>query len=319
MIESESNEGFPAACNRGAAAASGALLVFLNPDAVVAEGWREAIAAPLADGSGWTCWQALVTAERGQLVNTRGGVVHFTGIAWAGAPASRWMVLTPIPSRRSAPAPALRSAARSSSAWAASLPTSSSTTRTSTSRFGSGWREERWASRPGRGPITCTSSTRGRRSGATSSATAGRRSSASIPRRSWCCLAPILFATELALLPVSAVGGWLPQKLAAWGDVIRAFPRLMGERREIQATAQIGAGEFAQGAHAVALLGLPGQARQLALPGRATRRVLAGRLGARRRPLGLRSRSPRRRGASARAGAPAPGGRLPGRAPSTLR
>ena len=47
-------------------------------------GWRDAIERPLADGSGWAAWQALVTAEEGSVVNTRGGVVHFTGIAWAG-------------------------------------------------------------------------------------------------------------------------------------------------------------------------------------------------------------------------------------------
>ncbi len=84
LVPSASNDGFPAACNRGAALASGDLLVFLNPDAVPAPGWRDAIAAPLMDASGWAAWQALVTAEGGTTVNTRGGVVHFTGIAWAG-------------------------------------------------------------------------------------------------------------------------------------------------------------------------------------------------------------------------------------------
>ena len=84
LVPSPSNEGFPAACNRGAARAFGDIVVFLNPDAVPAAGWREAIAAPLTDGSDWTAWQALVTADGGTTVNTRGGVVHFTGIAWAG-------------------------------------------------------------------------------------------------------------------------------------------------------------------------------------------------------------------------------------------
>ena len=84
MIRNRENAGFPAACNLGAAEATGELLVFLNPDAVVAEGWRDAIEAPLHDGSGWAAWQALVTAEGGRVVNTRGGVLHFTGIAWAG-------------------------------------------------------------------------------------------------------------------------------------------------------------------------------------------------------------------------------------------
>ena len=36
LVPSPENEGFPAACNRGAARAFGDLLVFLNPDAVLA-------------------------------------------------------------------------------------------------------------------------------------------------------------------------------------------------------------------------------------------------------------------------------------------
>ncbi len=84
MIDAGANLGFAGGCNRGASAASGELLLFLNPDAVVAPGFREAIERPLADGRGWAAWQGLVTAEGGTVVNTRGGVVHFTGIAWAG-------------------------------------------------------------------------------------------------------------------------------------------------------------------------------------------------------------------------------------------
>ena len=78
------NAGFAAAANAGAAAATGDLLVFLNPDARPAPGFVEAIAAPLRDGRGWAAWMGLVTAEDGRVVNTNGGVVHFTGIAWAG-------------------------------------------------------------------------------------------------------------------------------------------------------------------------------------------------------------------------------------------
>src|SRR6476659_10881287 len=84
VIDAGANLGFAAGCNRGASAASGELLLFLNPDAVVAPGFREAIERPLAGGRGWAAWQGLVTAEAGKVVNTSGGVVHFTGIAWAG-------------------------------------------------------------------------------------------------------------------------------------------------------------------------------------------------------------------------------------------
>src|SRR5262245_10601187 len=84
VIETGANPGFAAACNRGAEAAAGELLCLLNPDAVPSPGWRDAIELPLADGRGWGAWQGLVTADGGTTINTRGGVVHFTGIAWAG-------------------------------------------------------------------------------------------------------------------------------------------------------------------------------------------------------------------------------------------
>ena len=48
-------------------------------------------------------------------------------------------------------------------------------------------------------------------------------------------LMPALLATELALLFAAAAGGWLPQKLRAWGETLIWLPRLLGERRRIQA------------------------------------------------------------------------------------
>ena len=84
VIDAGANLGFAAGCNRGASIASGELLCFLNPDAVPAPGFREAIERPLAEDRGWAAWQGLVSAQGGRVVNTRGGVVHFTGIAWAG-------------------------------------------------------------------------------------------------------------------------------------------------------------------------------------------------------------------------------------------
>jgi hypothetical protein len=59
-------------------------------------------------------------------------------------------------------------------------------------------------------------------------------------------LAPALIATELALVPISIAGGWLPQKLASWIDVLRWLPCLLRERRSIQATRTIGAKSFAR-------------------------------------------------------------------------
>jgi GT2 family glycosyltransferase len=58
-------------------------------------------------------------------------------------------------------------------------------------------------------------------------------------------LAPALLATELALMLVSLTAGWAPQKALAYADTMRALPRLLRERRHIQAGRRVRAGEFA--------------------------------------------------------------------------
>src|SRR4051812_9736305 len=72
VIDAGGNGGFAAGCNRGAIAASGELLCFLNPDAVPQPGWRDAIELPAVEARGWDAWQALVTADDGRTINTRG-------------------------------------------------------------------------------------------------------------------------------------------------------------------------------------------------------------------------------------------------------
>lgn len=84
VVETGSNLGFAGGANRGADAASGDLLVFLNPDTVAADGFADAIRRPLDEGYGWDVWQGLVTMDGGRRINTDGNVVHFTGISWAG-------------------------------------------------------------------------------------------------------------------------------------------------------------------------------------------------------------------------------------------
>jgi hypothetical protein len=59
-------------------------------------------------------------------------------------------------------------------------------------------------------------------------------------------LAPALLATELALVAVAFAGGWGPAKLASWGDLARALPRLVRERRAIQSRRRVSALEFAR-------------------------------------------------------------------------
>ncbi len=245
VIRSETNDGFPAACNRGAADATGELLVFLNPDAVPAPGWREGIAAPLGDGSGWSAWQAVVTADGGHTVNTRGGAVHFTGIAWAGGAGE------PFEPAAAYPEPGFASGACLAIG------------REEFARLG-GFAGEFFLYHE-----DVDLSLRVRLAGGMLGVAAGARVDHDydfdkgkakwryLERNRWATILrvypasllalvlPGLIATELALLFVAAAGGWLPQKLAAWGDVLVAIPRLMRERREVRASARVGARELA--------------------------------------------------------------------------
>ena len=245
LIRNEENAGFPAACNRGAAEASGVLLVFLNPDAVVAPGWRDAIERPLRDGSGWTAWQALVTADGGRTINTRGGVVHFTGIAWAGGAGE------PPSSLVAGTEPGFVSGA------CLAIP------RAEFAGLG-GFAEEFFLyhedvdlslrARLAGGAIGVVTDARVDHDYEFDKGPAKWRY---LERNRWATLlraypaalllllAPALAATELALIPVSIAGGWFGQKLRAWGDTIRALPRLMRQRRAVQATRATSAAGFA--------------------------------------------------------------------------
>jgi GT2 family glycosyltransferase len=278
VIDAGANLGFAAGCNRGASAASGELLLFLNPDAVVARGFREAIERPLAEGRGWAAWQGLVTAEAGKMVNTRGGVVHFTGIAWAGGagePVDQW-------EGRTGHGPRIQPGFVSGACLA--IP------REVFERLGgfaSGfflYHEDvelslrlrlagdalgvEPAARVEHDYEFAKGPAKWRRLERNRWATLIR----TYPAALLALLAPALVATELALVPVSLAGGWFGQKLLAWGDVLRWAPKLLRERRGIQSQRTIGAGEFARGLTAELdspYLGGAGRSRALRLALRA--------------------------------------------------
>ena len=247
VIETGGNLGFSVACNRGAVAASGELLLFLNPDAVPAPGFREAIERPLADGRGWAAWQGLVTAEDGAVVNTRGGVVHFTGIAWAGGAGEPVDRLPHADGEPGFVSGACLAIPRETFERAGRFPEEfflyhedvdlSLRLRLAGERLGVvrearadhdyefGKGKEKW-----------------RRLERNRWATVLR----TYPAALFALLAPALVATEIALVVAAAAGGWLDRKLLAWGDVLASLPRLLGERRRIQGERRIGAGEFAR-------------------------------------------------------------------------
>lgn len=250
LIETDENVGFAAACNRGAEAATGELLVLLNPDAIPALGWREAIERPAVEDRGWAAWQALVTADGGRTINTRGGVVHFTGIAWAGDAG------TPLEGLPASEPLALEDPGFVSGACLAIE---------RTTYLDAGGLPAEFFLYHEDVDLSLRLRLAGGRLGVEPAARVdheyefekGSHKWRYLERNRWATLIrtypgallvllmPALWATELALIPISIAGRWFPQKLLAWADTLRALPRLFRERRAIQARRTVSAGEFA--------------------------------------------------------------------------
>lgn len=83
VLDPGGNVGFAAGCNLGAAEASGEVLVFLNPDTVVADGALQALAGRLAEDRIGIAMARLRLLDRPALLNSRGTAVHVSGLAWA--------------------------------------------------------------------------------------------------------------------------------------------------------------------------------------------------------------------------------------------
>jgi GT2 family glycosyltransferase len=248
LIEAGENLGFASASNRGAALSSGQLLLFLNPDAVVAPGFRDAIELPLSEQRRWAAWQGLVTAEHGRVINSRGGAVHFTGIAWAGGAGE------PV---NTGDLPRIEPGFVSGACLVV----------TADEFEDAGGFAEPFFLYHEDVDLSLRLRLAGGRLGVETQARAdhdyefakGPEKWRRLERNRWATLirtypaallallTPALLATELALVPISIAGGWGPQKLASWIDVLRWLPRLRRERREIQATRSIDAKTFARG------------------------------------------------------------------------
>ena len=84
LVAPEENLGFAAGANRGAAETSGDVVVFLNPDTVVAPGALEALARTLDNPEVGVAMARLRLLDRPELLNSGGTVVHVSGLAWAG-------------------------------------------------------------------------------------------------------------------------------------------------------------------------------------------------------------------------------------------
>ena len=256
VIRMPSNEGYMPACNAAAARARGDVLITLDADVVPSPGFCDAIRRPVEQDYGWAAWMGLVTMSDGRLVNTSGGVSHFTGLSWAGQLEEPACAAPDEPREVSFASGACLAIDRE--AWLLSP------------GFAAGYflyfDDVDWCFR---------ARLRGGRIGVEPSArvdhlydfTKRRVKWRLLERNRWATVIrtyprellaltlPALLAAELGMPVVAARGGWLREKLAADADVVRALPRLVSERREIQSRRTVSAAEFAD--HLTADLGSP--------------------------------------------------------------
>jgi len=240
------NRGFAGGANVGASAAGGDLLVILNPDAMPLPGWGEAIRRPWLEGRGWSAWQGLVAEGDGQTINSAGNPVHFTGIVWAGQHGEP-MAAAPGPGEVTSLSGACLAVPlevwRRHGGFAG--------------RFFMYHEDVDLALRlrlagemTGIEPtavvahdyeFTASSQDKWRWLERNRLATLVRL----YPGSLLLLLAPMLLATELALVLAAAAGGWGGQKLRANAEAIAWLPRLLRERRALRRARTISAAEFA--------------------------------------------------------------------------
>jgi GT2 family glycosyltransferase len=245
VVRAAGNLGFAAGCNEGAARARGALLVILNPDAAPRPGFGEAIRRPWLEGRGWAAWQALVADGGGRTINSAGNPVHFTGIVWAGGhgrpieeappagevaalsgaclaiPRRTWDDLGGFPERFFLYHEDVDISLRLRLAGGA-LGIEPGAVVDHDYEFGAREHKWRWLERNRWAFLIRV-----------------------YPASLLILLAPALVLTEFALIPASIAAGWGRQKLAANAEVVRWLPRLLRERRQVQAARTVSAAEFA--------------------------------------------------------------------------
>ena len=102
VLEPDGNVGFAAGCNLGARRAQGDVIVFLNPDTVVADGALLQLEQAVEDPSVGIAMARLLLLEEPDKLNSSGVEVHVTGIGWAGGFGD---AADSISERRDVPAP----------------------------------------------------------------------------------------------------------------------------------------------------------------------------------------------------------------------
>ena len=266
VLEAGANLGFAAGCHVGVRAASGRLLLFLNPDAEPAPGCVAALRAAAVEYPGWGAWQALVTLADGEHVNTAGNLVHWLGFGWAGGMGQRVAEVDHAPREVGFASGAAMMVRRE--AWEAA-----------------GGFDERYFMYGEDLDLSLRLRLAGWGIGVVPAARVAHDYSfvkgdykwfylernrwwtllGVYPRRLLAVTAPALVAFEAALLVVAWRGGWLRAKLRAQLAVLRSLRAMLRRRRAVQATRVVSDRAF--GEHLTASLDSPYLSAAAGVPG----------------------------------------------------
>jgi GT2 family glycosyltransferase len=234
IVVPDENVGFAAGANRGAAEASGDVLVFLNPDTVVASGALQRLASTLRHPEIGLAMARLRLLDRPELLNSGGTVVHVSGLAWAGRfgePADDISTLADVAGASGAALAVRRETFRALGGFTAELFMYHEDVELS-------WRAHLSGLRVVIDPAADVFHEYDFSRNATKIALLERNRLVFVlsaySLRLLLLLGPVLFLGELALLAVAARHRWLRGKLGGWWWLLRHARWLVRHRRQTQ-------------------------------------------------------------------------------------
>ena len=246
VVSPGANLGFASGANLGAQEASGDVLVFLNPDTVVAPGAIAQLAKTLDDRAIGIAMARLRLLAEPEKLNSSGIEVHVTGIGWAGGygePAESVSELRDVPAPSGTAMAIRRETFEQLGGFADELfmyledlelgwRTRLAGYRVVIEPAADVYHEYEYARNPRKSYLLernrlvfCLSA---------------------YSRRTLLLLAPVLLATELGMLALAAREGWARDKVAGWGWLVRHAGLVSRRRRKTQALRRVPDGELAE-------------------------------------------------------------------------
>jgi len=239
VVSPAENLGFAAGANLGAREARGDVIVFLNPDTVVVGGALRQLEQRLADPTIGIAMARLLLLDQPELLNSGGTEVHVTGIGWAGGygrPAETVSELREVAAPSGAAMAVRAETFRELGGFADEL-------FMYLEDLELGWRARLAGYRVvvdpaadvlheyeyGRNPRKSYLLERNRLVFVLTAYSA----------RQLVLLMPVLLATELGMVGLAAKEGWLRDKVAGWGWLLRHGSLVARRRRQTQALRRV--------------------------------------------------------------------------------